>query len=150
MTGEMARTKTAEIALDRRAAPRLLVAIDVDYRDQDTYLFASSRDISETGLFVRTLEPLPPGTRLSLRFRPDAADDGAADDDDDDDALRAGAGSREPAELLELEGEVIWVNPYRPDALTNLDPGMGVRFIGLRAPVRRRLLELIRRIAYID
>ncbi len=143
MTGEMARTKTAEIALDRRAAPRLLVAIDVDYRDQDTYLFASSRDISETGLFVRTLEPLPPGTRLSLRFRPDAAD--AADA-----ALRAGAGSREPAELLELEGEVIWVNPYRPDALTNLDPGMGVRFIGLRAPVRRRLLELIRRIAYID
>ncbi len=148
MTGEMARTKTAEIALDRRAAPRLLVAIDVDYRDQDTYLFASSRDISETGLFVRTLEPLPPGTRLSLRFRPDAADDGGAAADDD--ALRAGAGSREPAELLELEGEVIWVNPYRPDALTNLDPGMGVRFIGLRAPVRRRLLELIRRIAYID
>jgi hypothetical protein len=45
---------------------------------------------------------------------------------------------------------VIWVNPYRPDALANLDPGMGVRFVELRAPVRRRLLELIRRIAYID
>jgi hypothetical protein len=37
-----------------------------------------------------------------------------------------------------------------PDALTNLDPGMGVRFVGLRPAQRRRLLELIRRIAYID
>lgn len=129
MTGEMARTKTAEIearAAERRAAPRVLVDLDVDYRSEDTYLFASSRDISETGIFVRTIEPLPPGTQLNLRFRPD-----------DD-------------EVLELEGEVIWVNPYRPDALANLDPGMGVRFVALRTAVRHRLLELIRRIAYID
>ena len=129
MTGEMARTKTAEIearAAERRAAPRVLVDLDVDYRSEDTYLFASSRDISETGIFVRTIEPLPPGTQLNLRFRPD-----------DD-------------EVLELEGEVMWVNPYRPDALANLDPGMGVRFVPLRTAMRQRLLELIRRIAYID
>ena len=129
MTCEMARTKTAEIearAAERRASPRVLVDLDVDYRSEDTYLFASSRDISETGIFVRTIEPLPPGTQLNLRFRPD-----------DD-------------EVLELEGEVIWVNPYRPDALANLDPGMGVRFVALRTAVRHRLLELIRRIAYID
>jgi uncharacterized protein (TIGR02266 family) len=130
MTGEMARTKTAEIearAAERRVAPRVLVDLDVDYRSEDTYLFASSRDISETGIFVRTIEPLPPGTQLNLRFRPD---------DDHD--------------VLELEGEVIWVNPYRPDALANLDPGMGVRFVPMRTAVRNRLLELIRRIAYID
>ena len=133
MTREMARTKTAEIearAAERRAAPRVLVDLDVDYRSEDTYLFASSRDISETGIFVRTIEPLAPGTQLNLRF--------GADQATDDDAV------------LELEGEVIWVNPYRPDALANLDPGMGVRFVTLNAPVRRRLLELIRRIAYID
>jgi uncharacterized protein (TIGR02266 family) len=130
MTGEMARTKTAEIearAAERRAAPRVLVDLDVDYRSENTYLFASSRDISETGIFVRTLEPLPPGTQLNLRFRPDDAN-----------------------EVLELEGEVMWVNPYRPDALANLDPGMGVRFVPLRTAMRKRLLELIRRIAYID
>jgi uncharacterized protein (TIGR02266 family) len=130
MTGEMARTKTAEIearAAERRVAPRVLVDLDVDYRSEDTYLFASSRDISETGIFVRTIEPLPPGTQLNLRFRPD---------DDHD--------------VLELEGEVIWVNPYRPDALANLDPGMGVRFVPMHTAVRKRLLELIRRIAYID
>ncbi len=130
MTGEMARTKTAEIearAAERRTSPRVLVDLDVDYRSENTYLFASSRDISETGIFVRTLEPLPPGTQLNLRFRPD---------DDND--------------VLELEGEVMWVNPYRPDALANLDPGMGVRFVPLRTAMRNRLLELIRRIAYID
>lgn len=121
----MARAKTAELAArraaERRAAERVLVDLEVDYRSEDTYLFASSKDLSETGIFIRAIEPLPPGTRLNLRFG-----------------------------QVELEGEVIWVNPYRPDALTNLDPGMGVRFIELGAPARRRLLELIRRIAYID
>jgi uncharacterized protein (TIGR02266 family) len=133
MTAAMARTKTAEIearAAERRVAPRVLVDLDVDYKSEDTYLFASSRDISETGIFLRTIEPLPPGTQLNLRFRSDPCL--GADD------------------VLELEGEVIWVNPYRPDALANLDPGMGVRFVALRTVVRQRLLELIRRIAYID
>lgn len=127
----MVRVKTvglaARRAAERRAARRVLVDLEVDYRSEDTYLFTSSKDISATGIFIRALEPLPPGTRLNLRFRIDPA----VDDE-------------------ELEGEVIWVNPYRPDALTNLDPGMGVRFVALRAPARRRLLELIRRLAYID
>lgn len=143
----MVRTKTAghaaRKAAERRAAPRVLVDLEVDYRSEDTYLFASSRDISATGIFIRTIEPLPPGTHLNLRFRrdPDAAEVAPAAADVVADAAASG---------LELEGEVIWVNPYRPDALANLDPGMGVRFVGLRAPGRRRLLELIRRIAYID
>lgn len=113
--------QTARSAAERRAAQRVLVDLEVDYRSEDTYLFASSKDISATGIFIRTLDPPPPGTRMNLRVG-----------------------------VLELEAEVIWVNPYRPDALTNLDPGMGVRFVELGLPTRRRLLELIRRIAYID
>jgi hypothetical protein len=141
----MARTKTAELAArqaaERRASQRVLVDLEVDYRSEDTYLFASSKDISATGIFIRAIEPLPPGTRLNLRFRVEEGEEivestGVVHEDD--------LGS------LELEGEVTWVNPYRPDALTNLDPGMGVRFVGLRSAARRRLLELIRRIAYID
>ena len=129
----MARAKTqgavSRRSADRRAAPRLLVDHEVDYRSEDTYLFASIKDISATGIFVRSYEPLPPGTRLNLRFPPppDAAD--------------------EPS--IELEGEVMWVNPYRPGELGSIDPGMGVRFVGLRAGARARLLELIRRIAYL-
>ena len=43
---------------------------------------------------------------------------------------------------LEIEGEVIWVNPYRPGAPDNLHPGMGIRFVELDDDVRDRLLEL--------
>ena len=48
-------------------------------------------DISATGIFVRTNTPEPPGTHLNVRFTP--------------------KGDEEP---LELEGQVIWINAYRP------------------------------------
>src|SRR5580692_8778560 len=94
-------------ASDRRAAPRVLVDLEVDYALEDNYLFAYITDISETGIFVRTTTPETPGTHLNLRFAP-------LDDDAD-------AGDR-----IEVEGEVIWINPYRPGAPDNLHPGMGI------------------------
>jgi len=51
---------------------------------------------------------------------------------------------------LELEGEVIWVNPYRPGTPDNLHPGMGIRFVNLDSELRDRLFELIRRFAYLS
>jgi hypothetical protein len=141
----MVRVKTAgqtvRRAAERRAAQRVLVDLEVDYRSEDTYLFASSKDISATGIFIRTIEPPAPGTHMNLRFRVE---------DGDEIVERTGVVHEDDVGMIELEGEVTWVNPYRPDALTNLDPGMGVRFVGLRPATRRRLLELIRRIAYID
>ena len=112
---------------DRRAAPRVLVDLEVDYASEDNYLFAYITDISETGIFVRTTTPEPPGTLLNLRFRPDDA-----------------------SPQIELEGKVIWVNPYRPGAADNLHPGMGVRFVDLDDEIRDRLLELVRRFAYLS
>jgi type IV pilus assembly protein PilZ len=109
----------------RRAALRVLVNLEVDYASEDNYLFAYITDISETGIFVRTTTPEPPGTHLNLRFSAD------------------GSGP------LELEGEVIWVNPYRPGAPDNLHPGMGIRFAGLDDDLRDRLLQLVRRFAYL-
>jgi len=130
MTAAMGRAKTAAglrapRLSERRAAPRVLVRFDVDYRSQDTYLLAASRDLSATGIFVRTIDPLPPGTRLSLRFTPPGASP------------------------FELEGQVMWINPFRPDRLSNLDPGMGVRFSRVGAATRARLAALVRRIAYV-
>jgi uncharacterized protein (TIGR02266 family) len=112
---------------DRRRAPRVLVDLEVDYASEDNYLFAYITDISATGIFVRTTSPEGPGTHLNLRF---AADDGFSP--------------------IECEGEVIWVNPYRPGAPDNLHPGMGIRFVGLDDDLRQRLLELIRRFAYLS
>jgi uncharacterized protein (TIGR02266 family) len=111
---------------ERRRAPRVLVDLEVDYASEENYLFAYITDISATGIFVRTTTPEPPGTHLNLRFSSDSAPH------------------------LEAEGEVIWVNPYRPGTPDNLHPGMGIRFVGLDNELRDRLLELIRRFAYLS
>jgi type IV pilus assembly protein PilZ len=121
----------AEIDADeRRRAPRVLVDLEVDYALEDNYLFAYITDISATGIFIRTVAPEPAGTHLNLRF-----------------VLPPGVGGA--SEAFELEGEVIWVNPYRPGAPDSLHPGMGVRFLALSDDDRRRLIELVRRIAYL-
>ncbi len=107
---------------ERRRAPRVFVDLEVDYASEENYLFAYITDISATGIFIRTTSPEQPGTLLNLRF----------------------------AKTIEIEGEVIWVNPYRPGAPDNLHPGMGIRFVGLDDEVRDQLLELIRRFAYLS
>jgi len=127
-------------AADRRRAPRVLVDLEVDYASEENYLFAYITDISATGIFIRTLAPEPAGTHLNLRFSPPL----------DDDAIVALVGTgRTEDRPFELEGEVIWVNPYRPGQAASTHPGMGVRFVGLDDRDRARLLELIRRFAYL-
>jgi uncharacterized protein (TIGR02266 family) len=111
---------------DRRAATRVLVDFEVDYASEENYLFAYVTDISETGIFVRTTTPEQPGTNLNLRFRIDSGPQ------------------------IEVEGEVIWVNPFRPGSADNLHPGMGIRFVALDDDLKDRLLELVRRFAYLS
>lgn len=107
----------------------MLVHLEVDYSHEDTYLFAYIRDISATGLFVRTNEPEPPGTRMNVRFTPPDGD---------------------PSGHLELEAEVIWVNKFRPGDSSNIHPGMGVRFVELSGDDRERLIDFVKRFAYLD
>jgi uncharacterized protein (TIGR02266 family) len=111
---------------ERRQAPRVLVDLEVDYASEENYLFAYITDISATGIFVRTTTPEAPGTHLNLRF------------------------SSEHSGHLEVEGEVIWVNPYRPGRPDNLHPGMGIRFVSIDNDLRDCLFELIRRFAYLS
>jgi uncharacterized protein (TIGR02266 family) len=113
---------------DRRRAPRVLVNLEVDFASQDNFLFAYIKDISATGIFVRTDAPEAPGTRLNLRFRnPDDRD-----------------------QILDLEGEVIWVNPYRPGNADSLNPGMGIRFVDLDQDDRLTLRMLVKTFAFLD
>lgn len=111
---------------ERRQWERVLVDLEVDYRSDDTFLFAYITDISQMGIFVRTVTPEPPGTRLNLRFCP------------------PGLG------VLECEGVVIWINPYRPGDRENLNPGMGVRFVDLTYEQRDHLRQLVRTFAYLS
>src|ERR1700748_1170324 len=91
--GDAARAAPAlpgDAGAERRRAPRVLVDLEVDCGSEDNYLFTYITDISATGIFVRTTAPEQPGTHLNLRF------------------------SAELAGRFEIEGEVIWVNPFRP------------------------------------
>jgi type IV pilus assembly protein PilZ len=109
---------------ERREHQRFDTAISVDYASGETFLFAYLQNISEMGIFVRTDEPSPIGTRLRLRFQ---------------------VGDQE----LSLDGEVTWINPLRP-AGDNLNPGMGVRFIELTAETREEVVSLVRTVAYLN
>jgi type IV pilus assembly protein PilZ len=101
------------------------IDLEVDYACDDTFLFAYITDISILGIFVRTNQPAPPGTQLMLRFTPP----GAAP--------------------LQVKGEVIWINPYRPHE-EQANPGMGIRFINMTAPQRDAIGHLVRTFAYLD
>jgi type IV pilus assembly protein PilZ len=112
---------------DRREAPRVLLDLEVDYECEDTYLFAYITDMSALGIFIRTNNPEPVGTRLHLRFTLPSA--------------------QKP---LAVEGVATWINPYRPGDLNNISPGMGVRFVNLDEESHGRIVDLIRTIAYLD
>ena len=105
---------------------RVLVDWSVDYKASDTFLFAYISDISAMGIFVRTPRPEPEGTRLNLRFSPPGG------------------------EPLELEGQVIWINPPRDDNDRSRQPGMGIQFMDLTSAQRRALIELVRTFAYLN
>jgi type IV pilus assembly protein PilZ len=112
-------------AANRRQHDRIDVSWDVDCETDDTFLYASIRNVSELGIFVLTREPLDVGTSLMLRFAP--------------------PGSETP---FDLEGTVQWVNPVRVLS-DNRNPGMGILFVNITADDRERLVSMVRTIAYV-
>ncbi len=113
---------------DRRIHERVLVDIEVDYKADETFLFAYITDISAMGIFVRTNNPEPEGTRLNLCFRvPDELG----------------------GQLVEIEGEVIWINPFRPNEPSR-QPGMGIQFVDMTQQQRDMILRMVRTFAYLD
>jgi type IV pilus assembly protein PilZ len=110
---------------NRRSADLFAVAWSVDCEAEDTFLYASIRNISEFGIFVFTRDPLAIGTRVALRFAPPRGD-----------------------QAFLLSGVVQWVNPVRLLS-ENRNPGMGIRFIELAPEDRERLVDAIRTIAYV-
>ena len=110
---------------DRRKFERVDTQISVDYADGETFLFSYITNISEMGIFVRSDDPLPMGTRLKLHF---SLHDGTP---------------------LDIEGEVTWINPVRLIA-DNPNPGMGIRLIDLSPEDRERIVDAVRTIAYLN
>src|SRR5687767_778830 len=125
--GAFDRIRSSELdGRERRQWERVLVDLEVDYGNEENYLFAYIRDISATGIFVRTNSPEPPGTRLNLRFTT--------------------PGRRH---TFERDGVVIWIAPHRPGHSDNQHPGKGIRCLALTDDDRERLVEFIKTFAYL-
>lgn len=116
---------TADDDPDRREHERYDARLEVDYRSGENFLFSYIQNISEMGIFIRSDEPLPVGTEIDLRFKPDDEDP------------------------VELRGQVVWVNPVRLGG-DNINPGMGVRFLDLTSEARERVVSLVQTIAYLQ
>jgi uncharacterized protein (TIGR02266 family) len=100
--------------LERRIDVRRVV--NLDFASVDEFLHEYVTNISRSGVFIRTDDPLPLGTRVTLRFTV----------------------ILEELETLEGEGEVMRLIP----AEAGEPAGMGVAFRSLTEPSR----ELIERI----
>ena len=51
---------------------------------------------------------------------------------------------------IDVEGRVMWINPYRPGNPDNLNPGMGVQFVDVDDATQERILHLVKTFAYLD
>ncbi|MBI5490661.1 MAG: PilZ domain-containing protein [Deltaproteobacteria bacterium] len=120
-------TKTAKAGAeprgaDRRGAERFAVKdMKVDLQSEEAFLFAYVENISEMGIFVAAAQPLPLGSKLTLRF-PARGDVGP----------------------LTLSGIVRWINPPR-----GRHPGMGIAFESLTPAQREKVVALVRAVAYL-
>jgi uncharacterized protein (TIGR02266 family) len=117
-------------ASNRRQHDRIDVSWDVDCETEDTFLYASIRNVSELGIFVMTREPLEVGTQLTLRFS------------------APGAPAPDAEAAFDLKGTVQWVNPVRVLS-DNRNPGMGILFVDITTEDRERLVAMVRTIAYV-
>jgi type IV pilus assembly protein PilZ len=112
-------------ASNRRLSDRIDVSWDVDCETEETFLYASIRNVSRLGIFVLTREPLEVGTEVMLRFSP--------------------PGTGAP---FALKGAVQWINPVRVLS-ENRNPGMGILFVDITPDDRERLVETVHTIAYV-
>jgi CheY-like chemotaxis protein/Tfp pilus assembly protein PilZ len=92
---------------DRRTSPRIPFHSVVEFRlyGGEDWLAGYSFDLSETGVYVRTLTPLPASKPVEVSFRLSPA-----------------------GEALTARGLVVWSNPFGPRTVFSYPYGMGVTF----------------------
>ena len=108
-------------AYDKRRSLRIPIQLKVDVESpNEHYLFESSSNLSQNGIFIQTDQPLEPGSKVIIQF-----------------SLPGG-------DRIRTRGEVIWVNEGDDD-----EAGMGVKFIGLSEEDRDKILAAIKKIAIL-
>ncbi len=87
----------------------------------DHYLFEYSSNLSDNGIFIQTEDPLNPGTEVTIQF--------ALPDE----------------HLIRTRGQVVWVTMEEEGH----ESGMGIKFLGLKAEDRNRILAAIKKLAIL-
>lgn len=103
----------------RQEHPRTEVEIEVQYRTEQEFLSAYSRNISGGGIFVWTPQPLPPNHAVHLRFSLPGI-----------------------AHPFEVSGIVVWSNPGSSRSF--LPSGMGIKFVDLDPRSRELIDEFVK------
>lgn len=101
-------------SIERRKHPRVAISVDVDIGSGSNFYTGRARDISEGGIFIESPLFAPVGTSIELSLRL--------------------SGHR-----YDIPAEVTWVLYDDAGAVV----GFGCKFLELRRPVRRAILEFM-------
>ncbi len=116
-TLERSFVETVVVTQDARQTPRAPVEVRVDY---ETAVSGRSVNLSQSGIFVRTAQPLPLNETLTLRFRlPGMAED------------------------FQVQGRVVWSNPKEGGTYPQ---GMGIRFLDLPSSLAEQIAAFVGRV----
>ena len=107
----------ALVTQDARLSPRAPVEVRVDY---ETAVAGRSVNLSQSGIFIRTAQPLPLHETLTLRFRLPGV-----------------------AEEFEVQGRVVWSNSQEGGTYPQ---GMGIRFLDLPSSQAERIAAFVGRV----
>jgi type IV pilus assembly protein PilZ len=105
---------------DRRVHARTDIELRVGYGSVGEFLSDWTSNVSVGGMFLRTTEPKPVGTRFKLRFQIPEHD-----------------------RTIEAQGEVCWVIPG--NTTPPPQPGMGIRFADVHPHDQEAIARLIAR-----
>lgn len=96
--------------------------LQIVYDDGNAFMSGPVVDISASGVFIETVMPLEPGTKVRLTpLLP------------------------EESGLFEILGEVVRKNDYDLDNFFDRTPGMGIRFTSITDEARAQLTKLFER-----
>src|SRR5439155_24521211 len=112
------------VSVDRRAALRTPFFSVVEFKasGSEDWFSGFSYDVTDGGIFLRTLTPVPTDTDLELKV--------------------SFMGKR-PAPVS--TGKVAWSNPYTPRATFSYPIGMGIKFTKLDPAENEQMQKLVRR-----
>ncbi len=117
----------ARLSGQRRATPRIPVKMRVEISEGKPEKVLASVNMSEGGLYLRTLQPLPEGTRLHIKFTLPH----------DTEAIELSA----ETESIKLSAEVVRSLPL--GTKFEAEPGMGIRFVDIPKDVQLRIRNFV-------